>query len=134
MASYKSTELGQVQQTLNALNSKKKRRSDKAAKLKAKVKLLQEQAIDGNESKADASKLSRAKYEFKHALADIVQLDEEIKHLKSLQKQKQEQKKKQSEEIFNDVENADAYLQNLCGLPDDATNGNAEQTVPYVNM
>ena len=120
-ASYRSTELGQLQQTLNALMSKKKRRSDKLETVKNKIKILKDKAtdMDGQLSAPDKTKINRLQIEFKHAQADFFSLEEEIKNLKALQAEKREHKKKKSEEIFNtdDAEmDANAYLDNVCGL------------------
>ncbi len=139
MATYKTTELGQVQLSLNAIASKKKRRSDKVNAMKSKIQLLKDKAsLEGELSKTDKIKLSRLEFEHKHALADVTSLQEEYDSLKSLQMQKREEKKKRKDEIFHnedDPENADEYLANLCGTHDQGEGKQAEErVVEYQNM
>ncbi len=96
--------------------------------MKEKIKQLKDKSsIEGDLNKPDKIKLSRLEFEYKHALADVVSLDEELASLKELQAQKRAEKKKKKDEIFSNVDedlpDANAYLANLCGLPT-----NAEQT------
>ncbi len=137
-ATYKSTELGQIQVTLNALSSKKKRRSDKLEAVKNKIQIAKDKAIDGQLSSTDKIKLQRLELDYKHAQADFSSLQDEIKHLKMVQLQKRQEKKKKKDEIFNTEDeemDGNMYIENYCGLPADGKDtADAERVVDFPNM
>ncbi len=121
MATYKNTELGQMQTTLNALNQKHKRKVDKAGRLKSDLKQLRDKALLNELSHSDKVKLSRLEFEHQQVLNEVESLGQERRDLKEVQDQKRALKKKKREEIFNDEnptskEDDDVFLANMYGI------------------
>ena len=121
MATYKNTELGQVQQALSCAKQKCKRRKDKVLKLKKSIVQLKEKSVHEDLTAKEKALLVRQEFEHKHELADVAALQEEIKQLKTLQDDKRS-KKKQQDQIFqedreDEAEQAgDALLEDLYGI------------------
>ncbi len=124
MATYKSTELGQIGQALGSTSQKMRRRKGKALKLKEKIKELKDKELTAELTAAEKAKLTRCECELKHELADIEALSEEVKHLKEIQEEKRAKTKKKKAEIFNFEESNmgdDEVLANLYGTPNETT-------------
>ncbi len=137
MATYKNTELGQVQSSLNCLSQKLKRKVTKATGVKATMKTLQDKALLQELTPSEKVKLSRFEYDFTQLQAEIESIREDCNQLKEVQTQKREEKKKSQTEIFHaenptSKEDDDAFLANLYGTPN--ANNNEEREVNFVNM
>ncbi len=135
MATYKETELGQVQQSLNCTNQKLRRRVAKTNKIKTEIKALKDKASD-ELSQREKVKLSRLEFEYQHELADVVALRDEVKALKDLQTKKRAIAKKKKSQIFDGEDdnecnmNDDDILANLYGTRQEETGTN----VAFENM
>ncbi len=145
MASYKTTELGQVQQSLNAITQKWRRKVAKSRVLKTKIQAMKEKALQEDLPKTEQVKLNCLELEIKHTLADVTSLAQEIENLKSIKDSKKADKKKKKDNGLAEVQaeaeaalagNDDAFLYNLYGLNQDGAPQDAggEQEVDFLNM
>ena len=108
MASYKNTEAGQLQKTLNAISQKWRRKCVKADALKEKIQKMKNSALEQELSKINAVKLSGMQAELKHTLAEVASLSDEMRVLKEMKEEKSKKKKQQQGEIFNAAVGDDA--------------------------
>ncbi len=129
MATYKATELGQLQVSLNAVSQKCRRKRIKADKLKSEIQKLKDK---DQLSQVDRLKFNRKADELKATLAEHASLEEEVKCLKTMK----DDKKSKAKEIFNveaSKEDDDAFLANLYGTQE-VGGDNAENVVQFHNM
>ncbi len=141
MASYKHTRLGQLQQILNAVTQKIRRKKDKVTKLLTAVQKFTDKAAAEELTDVDKVKLTRLQTELKQAKADISSLNEELKNIKSLKDDKKKEQK-QKDEIFaaetggdantskNNEDADNAFLASLYGVPTTPNEG----VVDFANM
>ncbi len=139
MATFKSSDLGQVQSALNALAQKQRRKINKAARLKDDIKELKEKEQNEELSRVDKSKLKLAEVNHKHVLAEISSLEAEVSHMKELQTSRRADKKKRKAEIFHAENmpqngNDDAFLADLYGVDPRVVASTNENVVPFENM
>ncbi len=137
MATYLNTELGQVQQALNAMCQKRRRKREKAKKSKAKLDEYKEKAAMDALSKIDKVKYSSLQSEYKHTIAELAALDDEVQCLKDLKEGKKRKKEEQEGEIFHaekEPENDDTFLANLYGVTADDLAKDKEQELNFSQL
>ena len=133
MATYRNTEVGQLQQTLNAMSQKCRRKRDKSVALKEKIAQFKEKAITQELSKIEAVKLNGMQSQYKHVLVELSCLEEEMKTLKELKEEKKLAQKQNKKDIFHDGEKSkedDALLAEIYGI----NNENNEEILAFEQL